>query len=100
MSNSCRSGFRSITSVGTPDDDLTKVSRWMAKTEEAENVAQSISVQSVHPQISVPTPVVTLISTHGGKCFAQVRELKPSVQPTIFRDAASEVLEWTEQRLS
>ena len=33
------SRFRSISPFETPDDNLTKVSDWMDKTEEAENVA-------------------------------------------------------------
>ena len=39
VSSSCGSSFRSISSVGTSDDNLTKVSGWMDKTEEAENAA-------------------------------------------------------------
>ena len=34
ISSSCGSIFRSISPVGTPDDNLTKVSGWMDKTEE------------------------------------------------------------------
>ena len=64
------------------------VSGWMEKTEDAENVAQSINVQSVYPQTSVPTPVVTVRSTHGAKCSAEVRKLNVSVKPTISAEAA------------
>ena len=39
VSSSCGYSFRSISPVETPDDNLTKVSDWMDKTEEAENVA-------------------------------------------------------------
>ena len=45
VSSSGGSSFRSISPVGTPDDNLTKVSGWLDKTEEAENVAQPINVQ-------------------------------------------------------
>ena len=75
--SSCGSSFRSISPVGTPDDNLTKVSGWMDKTEEAENVASLIDVPSVHPQTSVSAPVITVQSMHGGQCSAQVRDLKP-----------------------
>ena len=47
VSSSCGSSFRSISPVETLDDNLTKVSDWMDKTEEAENVAASINVPSV-----------------------------------------------------
>ena len=82
------SSFRSISPVGTPDDNLTKVSGWMDKTEEAENVALQINVPSVYQQTSVSAPVITVQSTHGGQCSAQVRDLKPSVKPTISIEAA------------
>ena len=98
VSSSDGSSFRSISPVGTPDDNMTKVSGWMDKTEEAENVASQINVPSVYQQTSVSAPVITVQSTHGGQCSAQVRDLKPSVKPTISIEAA--VLEWTEQRLS
>ena len=88
VSSSDGSSFRSISPVGTPDDNLTKVSGWMDKTEEAENVASQINVPSVYQQTSVSAPVITVQSTHGGQCSAQVRNLKPSVKPTISIEAA------------
>ena len=88
VSSSCGSSFRSISPVGTPDDNLTKVSGWMDKTEEAENVASSINVPPGYQQTSVSAPVITVRSIHGGQCSAQVRDLKPSVQPTISTEAA------------
>ena len=88
VSSGDRSSFRSISPVGTPDDNLTKVSGWMDKTEEAENVALQINVPSVYQQTSVSAPVITVQSTHGGQCSAQVRDLKPSVKPTISIEAA------------
>ena len=88
VSSSDGSSFRSISPVGTPDDNLTKVSGWMDKTEEAENVASQINVPSVYQQTSVSAPVITVQSTHGGQCSAQVRDLKPSVKPTISKEAA------------
>ena len=84
----CGSSFRSISPVETPDDNLTKVSDWMDKTEEAENVASPINVPSVYQQTSVSAPVITGQSMHGGQCSALVRDLKPSVKPTIFTEAA------------
>ena len=80
--------LRSISPVGTPDDNLSKVSDWMDKTEETENVASLINVPSEHPQMSVSAPVITVQSMHGGQYSAQVRDLKPSVQPTISTEAA------------
>ena len=88
VSSSCGSSFRSISPVGTPDDNLSKVSDWMDKTEEAENVASTTNVPSVYQQTSVSAPVITVRSTHGGQCSAQVRDLKPSVKPTISKEAA------------
>ena len=88
VSSSCGSSFRSISPVGIPDDNLSKVSDWMDKTEEAENVAAAINVPSVYQQTSVPAPVITLRSTTGGQCSAQVGDLKPSVRPTISTEAA------------
>ena len=88
VSSSCGSSFRSISPVRTPDDNLSKVSDWMDKTEEVENVAAAINVPSVYQQTSVPAPVITLRSTHGGQCSAQVGDLKPSVRPTISTEAA------------
>ena len=67
---------------------MTKVSDWMDKTEEAENVASSLNVPSVNPQTSVPAPVFTVQSTHGGQCSAHVGDLKPSVKLTISTEAA------------
>ena len=88
VSSICGSSFRSISPVGTPDDNLSKVSDWMDKTEEAENVASTTNVPSVYQQTSVSAPVITVRSTHGGQCSAQVRDLKPSVKPTISTEAA------------
>ena len=65
VSSSCGSSFRSISPVGTPDDNLTKVSGWMDKTEEAENEAQPINGPSVNQQTSVSAPVITVRATHG-----------------------------------
>ena len=89
VSSSCGSSFRSISPVETPDDNLTKVSDWMDKTEEAENVASSINVPSVHQQASVSAPVIKVQSMHVGQCSALVRDLKPSEKPTISTEAAS-----------
>ena len=88
VSSSCGSSFRSISPVGTPDDNLTKVSDWMDKTEEAENVASTINVPSVYQQTSVSAPVITVQSMHEGQCSELVRDLKPSVKPTIFTEAS------------
>ena len=88
VSSSRGSSLRSISPVGTPDDNLSKVSDWMDKTEETENVASLINVPSEHPQMSVSAPVITVQSMHGGQYSAQVRDLKPSVQPTISTEAA------------
>ena len=87
-SSSCGSSLRSISPVVTPDDNLTKVSDWMDKTEEAENVASKINVPSVYQQTSVSAPVITVQSMHEGQCSALVRDLKPSVKPTISAKAA------------
>ena len=100
VSSSCGSSFRSISPVGTPDDNLTKVSGWMDKTEEAENVALSINVPPGYQQTSVSAPAITVRSTHGGQCSAQVRDLKPSVQPTKATEAVVKIMKGTEQRLS
>ena len=59
VSSSRGSSLRSISPVGTPDDNLSKVSDWMDKTEEAENVASPINVPSVYQQTSVSAPVIT-----------------------------------------
>ena len=87
LSSSCGTSLRSISPVKSPDDNLTKVSDWMDKTEEAENVASSINVPPGYQQSSVSAPVITVRSTHGGQCSAQVRDLKPSVQPTKTTEA-------------
>ena len=89
VSSSCGSSLRSISPVEAPDDNLTKVSDWMDKTEEAENVASAINVTSVYQQTSVSAPVITVQSIHEGQCSALVRDLKPSVKPTISTEAAS-----------
>ena len=86
--SSCGSSFRSISPVGTPDDNLTKVSDWMDKTEEAENVALSINVPPGYQQTSISAPVITVQSMQGGQCSAIVKDLKPSVKPTISTEAA------------
>ena len=87
--SSCGSSFRSISPVKTPDDNLTKVSDWMDKTEEAENVASTTNVPSVYQQTSVSAPVITVQSMHEGQCSALVRDLNPPVKPTISTEAAS-----------
>ena len=60
VSSSCGSSFRSISPVGTPDDNLTKVSGWMDKTEEAKSVTSSINVPPGHQQTSISAPVITV----------------------------------------
>ena len=87
--SSCGSSFRSISPVETPDDNLTQVSDWMDKTEEAENVASTTNVPSVYQQTSVSAPVRTVQSMHEGQCSALVRDLNPPVKPTISTEAAS-----------
>ena len=89
VSSSDGSSFRSISPVGTPDDNLTKVSGWMDKTEEAENVASLINVPSVYQQTSVSAPVITVQSMHEGQCSALVRDLNRPVKLTISTEAAS-----------
>ena len=86
--SSCGSSFRSISPVETPDDNLTKVSDWMDKTEEAENVAPPINVPSVYQQTSVSAPVTTGQSMQGGQRSAQVRDLKSSLKPVMSTEAA------------
>ena len=88
MSSSRGSSFRSTSPVGTPDGNLTKVSRWMNKTEEAENVASLINVPSVCQQTSVSAPAITVQSMHGGQCSALVRDLKPPLKPIKSTEAA------------
>ena len=87
VSSSRGSSLRSISPVGTPDDNLTKVSGWMDNKEKAENVALLINAPSVQPQTSVSAPVITVRLMHGGQCSAQVGDLKPSVQPTKTTEA-------------
>ena len=60
VSRSCGSSFRNISPVGTPDDNLMKVSGWMDKTEEAENVASSTNVPPGYQQTSVSAPVIAV----------------------------------------
>ena len=88
-SSSCGSSLSGISLVETPDDNLPKVSDWMDKTEEAENVASTINVPSIYQQTSVSIPVITVQSMHEGQCSALERDLKPSVKPTISTEAAS-----------
>ena len=88
VSSSCGSSFRSISPVGTPDDNLSKVSDWMDKTEEAENVALSINVPPGYQQTSISAPVITVQSTHGGQGSAQVRDLKSSLKPVMSTETA------------
>ena len=88
FSNSCGTSLRSISPVESPDDNLTKVSDWMDKTEEAENVASPINVPSVYQQTSASAPVITVRSTHEGQRSGLVGNLKPSVKPTISTEAA------------
>ena len=88
VSNSCGSSLRSISPVGTPDDNLTEVSGWMDKTEEVENVTSLLNAPSVQPQTSVSAPVITVQLLHGGQCSAQVRDLKSSLKPVMSTEAA------------
>ena len=88
VSSSCGSSFRSISPVETPDGNLTKVSDWMDKTEEAENVASPIKVPPGYQRTSVSAPVITVRSMHGGQSSAPVRDFKPSVNPTLSTEAA------------
>ena len=88
FSSRCGTSLRSISPVESPDDNLTKVSDWMDKTEEAENVALPINVPSVYQQTSVSAPVITVQTTHGGQRSAIARDLKPLVKPTISTEAA------------
>ena len=89
VSSSGGSSLRSISPVGTPDDNLSKVSDWMNKAEETENVASTTNVPSVYQQTSVSAPVITVQSMHEGQCSALVRDLNPPVKPTISTEAAS-----------
>ena len=88
VSSNCGSSFKSISPVGTPAENLTKVSGWVDKSEKAENVASSINVPSGYQQTSVSAPVITVQSMQGGHCSKIVRDLKPSVKPTISTEAA------------
>ena len=88
FSSSCGTSLRSISPVESPDDNLTKVSDWMDKAEEAENVASPINVPSVYQQTSASAPVITVRSTHEGQRSGLVGDLKPSVKPTISTEAA------------
>ena len=88
FSGSCGTSLRNFSLVESPDDNLTKVSDWMDKTEEAENVASSINVPSVHQQASISAPVITIQSMHEGQCSALVRDLKPPVKLTTITEAS------------
>ena len=59
----------------------------MDKTEEVENVAQSLTVASVYPQKTVSKPKIKILSTHGGQFTAQVRGWKPSLKPAVSTEA-------------
>ena len=98
-SNSCGSSFRSVSPVGTLAENLAKVSEWMDKTEEAENLALSIDVPLGHQQTSVSAADITVQSTHGGQCTAQARDLKPAVKQTISTEFAKRCFGMIEQRL-
>ena len=78
--SSCGSSFRSISPVGTG---------WINKTDEAENVATTINVPYVFKQTSVSAPVITVQSTNEGQSSALVRDLKPTMKPTISTEAAT-----------
>ena len=58
----------------------------MDKTEEAESVALSINVPPGYQQTSISAPVITVRSTHGGQCSAQVRDFKSSLKPVMFTE--------------
>ena len=88
VSSSRDSSYRSMSPDWTPDDNLTKVSGWMDKTEEAENVALSINVPQVYQQTSSSAPVITVRTTHGRQCSAQVRDSKSSLKPVVTTGAA------------
>ena len=87
--SSCGPSFGSISTVESPDANLTKVSGWIVKTEEGGYLAQSVNVPSVYQQTSVTAPVITVRWMHGGQCTAQVRDLEPSVKPTISTQVAN-----------
>ena len=88
FSSSCGTSLRSISPVESPDDNLTKVSDWMDKTEEAENVASPINVPPGYQQTSISAPVISVRSTHGGQGSAQVRDLKSSLKPVMSTETA------------
>ena len=88
FSSSCGTSLRSISPVVSPDDNLTKVSDWMDKTEEAENVASPINVPPGYQQTSISAPVISVRSTHGGQGSAKVRELKSSLKPIMSTETA------------
>ena len=88
FSSSCGTSLRSISPVESPDDNLTKVSDWMDKTEEAENVASPINVPPGYQQTSISAPVISVRSTHGGQGSAQVRNLKSSLKPVMSTETA------------
>ena len=88
FSSSCGTSLRSISPVESPDDNLTKVSDWMDKTEEAENVASPINVPPGYQQTSISAPVISIRSTHGGQGSAQVRDLKSSLKPVMSTETA------------
>ena len=74
VSSSSGSSFRSISPVGTPDDNLTKVSGWMDKTEDAESVTSSINVPPGYQQTSISAPVITVRSTHSWRTKLRASE--------------------------
>ena len=100
VSSSCGSSLRSISSIGTPEGNLRKVSGLVDKTEEAENVAQPINVPSVYPQTSVIKPGNTVLSMHGGEGSAQAKDLKSSLNPVKSTEAAVRDIKRTEQKLT
>ena len=60
VSSSRGSSLRSMSPVRTLDDNLTKVSEWMDKTEKAENVASLINAPSGYQQTTISAPVITV----------------------------------------
>ena len=50
--------------------------------------APPINVPPGYQQTSVSAPVITVRTTRGEQCSAHVRDLKPSVRPTISTEAA------------
>ena len=51
-------------------------------------MASAINVPSVYQQTSVSALVITVQLMQGGQCSALVRDLKPSMKPTISAEAA------------